>query len=716
MTVETLSAESPSLEGAAQPDAAEPDWRKDHWASLPAYSSEFVSEVNERIRAYYHKLDKRGLVQRYHRAYAAYHGLSRTFAADPGATMQAQPVGLNDEFLEIEANHFRNLIKHSLNLATSGRPAFDVRALNNDHRSAAQVQIAQNAIDHYRREQQAEAILRSVAEKSLAYGEAFLHQYWDRDRVIETPNGNARGDVVHEALGPLDVPRQLAKDGRDQWRAVRDYMSRYDLAAGYPHLSDDLLRVSPPQDEWQRYRLGFDPDTDQDDSEIVVYYVYHARTPAVPVGRHAIIAGDVCLYDGPLPYDDLPVLRMAPSDFLDAAIGYADAWDLLGPQELYNAALSAIATRLSAFGVNNVAMEDGGSVGVDQLGGMNLILYPRGTRPPHPIELLTIPEELLKTLELTNQLMQTLSGINSVARGDPDANIKSGAAMALVQAMALQFNSGLQAAWVDLLERFGTGLVRILKRFAGEPRMIAIAGESGRWNMQQFVGDDLATIDRVFIDVGNPLARTTAGRSEIARDLLQAGLVKKPEEYFSVLTTGRLEPIYNAPTSLTEGIKAENEALGRGESVPVLQLDRHDCHIQEHLVLINTPESRADPRVQQATIAHVMQHLEQWLHLSMDAPFILAVTGTPPLPMPAKGLPQGPGPGKPQGADESSGPPPGAPGSGTPAQGGAGPDGGPPPPKGEKTPGGLPNMPNLPTNPMTGEKPDVPEPGNRPAY
>lgn len=707
MTVESMPYDEPAPEDVTD-DAEEEqdDPIAEYWAAAPQYSDAFVTNVLDRVKSFYTKLDRRGLITRYHKAYAAYHGLSRAYASDPGATMQVQSTGLDDQFCVLEANHYRNLILHQLNLATSGRPAFDCRALNNDHRSAAQTKVARDAIDHYRREQGVERTLRKTAEISLVFGESFLHQFWDVHAMLEGPTGPIAGDIQHGALNPLDVPRQLAKDGRDSWRCVRDHMSKYDLAAAYPKLADKLLKVGPPLDEWHRYRIGFDPQEAPDD-EITVYYFYHGRTKALPAGRAAILAGDVCVYDGPLPYDDLPVIRMAPTDFLDQELGYASSWDLLGPAELFNGCLSAITTRVSAFGVNNVLMEDGGEVDVDQLGGMNVIRYPRQTRPPEALELLVIPDTLLKTLEMANQMMQTLSGINSVARGDPDANIKSGAAMALVQAMALQFNSGLQAAWVDLLERFGTGLVRILKRFVEEPRMIAITGESGRWNLQEFKGQDIAQIDRVFIDVGNPLARTTAGRTEIARDLLQNQLIKDPTQYFAVLTTGRLEPIYDGPSAIVEGIKAENEALGRGENPPVLMFERHDKHFNEHLALLNTPEAKANEAVKNALQQHLSEHLKIWMELTIQSPHILAITGTPPLPIPMMGPPgagagAGPsaGPGAPPQGEK---PPPGGP-----DKGGPGPDGNAPPPKRGTEPGGLPGMPSQPTNPLTGEKPDVP--------
>ena len=53
--------------------------------------------------------------------------------------------------------------------------------------------------------------------------------------------------------------------------------------------------------------------------------------------------------------------------------------------------------------------------------------------------------------------METLSGVNSVARGNPEASLQSGTALAMVQSQALQFMSGLQQSYIQLIEDVGTG-------------------------------------------------------------------------------------------------------------------------------------------------------------------------------------------------------------------------------------------------------------------
>jgi hypothetical protein len=161
--------------------------------------------------------------------------------------------------------------------------------------------------------------------------------------------------------------------------------------------------------------------------------------------------------------------------------------------------------------------------------------------------------------------------------------------------------------------------------------------------MREFVGDDLEQINRVIVDVGNPLARTTAGRLEIANNMMQMGLIKTPQEYLSVLNTGRLEVMYQADQLELLQLRDENESLMRGEQVRVLLTDTHKDHILEHRAILADPQMRKDEKLVAAVLDHIQEHINVWRDTSPD---ILMSLGQQPLapqqpPAPEQ---QGPGP------------------------------------------------------------------------
>jgi hypothetical protein len=195
-----------------------------------------------------------------------------------------------------------------------------------------------------------------------------------------------------------------------------------------------------------------------------------------------------------------------------------------------------------------------------------------------------------------------------------------------------------------LLEDTWTGIIDILKEFATTPRMLLISGISNKAEATEFTNKDVAEIDRVIVEAGNPLLNTLAGRIQVAQDLVQNGLATK-EEYLSVLTTGQLEPAYKFENSQQMMIKEENEQLQNGKPVKVMNSDNHPLHFREHSILLNSPEIRNNPDpndpIANGITKHMMEHLNAWSSLD---PRIGVTMGIPPAPQPPQ--PQSPPPPK----------------------------------------------------------------------
>jgi hypothetical protein len=333
----------------------------------------------------------------------------------------------------------------------------------------------------------------------------------------------------------------------------------------------------------------------------------------------------------------LPVFRISPSDSLGTPYGYTTIFDLLPLQDALNSLFSTILSNQSAFGVQNIIVPRGSDINPMQLaGGLNVIEYNQQAGKPESLNLTDTPAEIFKFAELISQQMEVLSGVNSVSRGQPDPNLKSGAALALIQSMAIQFASGLQHSYVQLIEDVGSSLISMLRDFASVPRVAAIVGKSNRTFMKEFKGDDLANVNRVIVDVGNPLARTTAGRLEIAQQLLQMGLIKDPAQFLTVLNTGRLDVTYEGEQTELMLIRKENEKMISGQAVTAIWIDEHKEHILEHKAVLADPDLRNDPEVVNLVLTHIQEHLD---HLEQAKPESLMVLGqqpiAPPQQMPA---------------------------------------------------------------------------------
>jgi len=275
---------------------------------------------------------------------------------------------------------------------------------------------------------------------------------------------------------------------------------------------------------------------------------------------------------------------------------------------------------------------------------------------------------------MLERLMETISGVNSVARGNPESSLKSGAALALVQSQALQYISGLQQQYVQLVEDVGTGLITMLRDFAAVPRIALIVGKNNASYIEkEFTGDDLSEVNRVIVELGNPLGQTIAGKLELAQQMMQYGIVKNPEDFYSVVETGRIDVMTDETYRELLLIRQENEQLVSGEDVRALAIDQHLQHITHRKTVLSEPNLRKDETLSQNVLSHIQEHINL---LRQTDPALLQLIGEQPL-GPINGTP--PNTPNPMSVNQSSPP--------NPEQGPIGPAPG---------PGDMPNMPNMP--------------------
>jgi hypothetical protein len=168
----------------------------------------------------------------------------------------------------------------------------------------------------------------------------------------------------------------------------------------------------------------------------------------------------------------------------------------------------------------------------------------------------------------------------------------------------------------------------MLRDFAAVPRVAMIVGESNRSYMKEFVGDDLSSVNRVIVDVGNPLARTTAGRVQMAEQLLQMGVITTPEHYIGIINHGKIETMTDGVEKQLLLTKAENEKLISGIKPVAVFTEPHSLHIKEHRDVLSDPDLKNDPELVMRVQAHIQEHIEL---LRTTDPATLKMLGEQPL-------------------------------------------------------------------------------------
>lgn len=597
-------------------DATRAIARETYWATAPR--EELAAELQDRIDEFYDACEESGRLDLWRRSTRLYYGLD----ADGGWKRSTAVTfgGKAGELSLVRVNHYRSLVHHIHTLVTGNRPALQARASNNDHASGEQTMTASMVLEWYFKRKRIEDALRRAGLWALYLAEGWIYQTWDPNAGNaygadpETGSIVYEGDIVTVPKRPIDVIRDpdavFEGDDEPPWVIVRSPVSRWELAATYPEHYDTIRGLTACAAD-ERQALWTRSSRKSGGDFVYQFEFYHERTRAVADGRYSLMFGDKIVEDGPLPYQTLPVHPMFPDNEDEGAFGYSPAYDLMAPQQCLDAAVSTIQTNHDAHGVQTVLIPSGSNLDVRALTqGLRGMTYNAATgAKPEVLDLMRLHGEQFKLIDYWERTMETISAVNSVARGNPDDNLKSGSALALVQSMAVQYHSGMHGAYARLCERVGNSTLQLAKTFVKNERTAEIVGQDEHHSIKYWSGESFRDVEGVVVELANPLTQTSAGRQDLADKLLQNKLIKTAEQYSMVLATGRSEPLYKHDRDELRFINDENLKLRRGEEVSVLVSDRHDLHLREHAPVLFDPDLRLDNKIAGAALAHLMEHM-----------------------------------------------------------------------------------------------------------
>lgn len=658
-------------------------------------SQKIGNQLKSRIDRYYTFMSQSGIFRRQWRSNCHYFGVS---PASNAQTDMIRSGGKSGQLAMIKVNHYRNLGQHLVQLTTSQKPSPQPVATNTDAQSQKQCTLAKGILDYYSRQKRIDRSLRDAAQLAVTGAQGFIQTTWDLDA------SGQQGDVKITVLPSCQVIRDPNKMSFQQldWVITRHWMDRFvasDKFAPDQPLGQDntgVVQASNPirqkilsqntKQNYDRQRMPMvnwmlNPQMFGQSDDIAIYHFWHKRDASLPDGRYVICLQDgTVLFDGDMPYAQIPVRRITTGDLIGTSFGYSPMFDLLVLQQAVDALYSAVATNQLTFGVQLIMAMKGQDIDYKQMArGLSFIQYSSPDGKPQPLNLTHTPKEVFQFIGQLQKVMETISGVNAVVRGDPPQSLKSGSALALVQAQAITFSSGLQSSYAHLVQDVYTDVINILKKFSTTKKVITIVGKYNRSMLQSFTGDSISKVNRVVVQVGSPLEQTVPGRMQIAQDLIQSGMITKPQEYMSIIKTGSLQSMLEGDHAQLILIRSQNQLLAQGKPVYAMVTDDHSLHIRQHRCVLATPQSRQDPALVSTITQHMMEHV--------------AMLGDPMLQPLLQVLGQA-----------TMAPP------GMPSQGGTN---GPVKPQEKSSQPGQPKMPNLPKNPATKQPWNPQDGGNR---
>lgn len=608
-----------------------------YWAAKP--SDEIGDEIKQKFMEYKKWLVDTGHAYKMQASFNTYYG----FGSDGSFGIDT----FSDGKSRIQVNHYKNLLNRLYNLCTQAKLSWQTRARNSDSRSQIQSDFAKGLLEFYQDEKGLSRHAAQAVEMALVLFESFIHLPWDMTKgedVRPLADGSIlkKGDQDIQVFTPYKVARSRTATTLP-WYIIEMTGNRFELAALYPQFESEILAAPRPDQSSIRYDRLYSPYNQmrvvQEDDSILFYVFYHPKTPALPQGRQTTVIGDAVVEDSPLKYQKVPVVRMAAGQILSEVVGDSPASSLVSLQEALDRLFGAVVTNNLNGAIHNIYSPDP-NLSISKINdGMNLIT---ATQAPTAVSMVGSSPETYKLIDSLIQNQQLLSGVNSTARGVPESNAKTAGGQSLMIAMAIQSISDLQANYAKAASEIGTIIINNLQTFASQPMLAYIGGSSRKAYVKEFTNEDIAEVDRVSVDLGNPLLQTVGGRFDLIQTWMQMGMVKDPAKVVEFLRTGESDSLTEDQFKDSVLIRSENEMLKKGEVPPVLVTDLHPQHIIEHKSVLNDPESRLDPKVFGVVSEHLQAHIDAYKTMSPD---LAAILGLAPLPsMQQPPAPDAPGP------------------------------------------------------------------------
>ncbi len=613
-----------------QPQSSSPE---QYFSNLETKQCAF--EVWSRIEEYYNEMRRTGRLALYRNSYTNYY-MGWIYRA---SMMRS---GEEGELTRSFWNHERNLLRHLKVQTTQNKIAYKAQVLNSNARSANLIEFANGLADRYSQavEYDLDSKGKQSVEDTLVWGESSIVALWDQHRGEPFAQDPQTGQILLDGdmdffnVTPMDQIMNCSHQSREQiqWRVIRRWVNKYDLAAMYPQLAGTVTLFNDSESSYATKLVSL---IHHDRETIPIFYFFHKKTPAVPQGRLLVMADPTCIFeDGPLDlgegqkgYDDIPVYDNLVETMQGSPYGYSVAFDLIPLQQALNELVSAVTTNNINFAIQCVMAAKGANLQYQQLAtGMSFIEYDSkmGDKgKPEPLNLLHSAPETYQFIDMTIKNMETLAGVNSMVRGNPEGDITSGQYAALVTVQSVLFNSGLQKSYARLMENVMTGTLKTIKKNMIGKKVARIVGQTSEPYLKEFTSADLQDIDSITVELVNPMIQTPAGKMAMADSLMKSGLIKDAQQYIGVYTEGDLPQLYRRQETQLKLIKQENEAIMKGQCPEVAVTDNHVAHILEHTQCFDNIEARLNPNSPE-TVAG-MQHIQK--HLNKLAGGVDPITG-----------------------------------------------------------------------------------------
>ena len=358
---------------------------------------------------------------------------------------------------------------------------------------------------------------------------------------------------------------------------------------------------------------------------VKVYEYWEKPNPKFRNGRRVVWAKDQILEEDTSPLDPMPYVMFSgvkvPNRFWPTAI----TSQLRGPQAGLNLINQQVEENAKRLG--NPALLASRQANVEYFGvAGERVSYDSTVTDAVPKYLVppSMPQYVLQQREKYEQSLIEISGLHEVSNATVPAGVTAASAINLLQE-ADDTRIGPEIQDMEFaLSQAGTKIVRLRANFNTDERILRIAGEDENWDILAFKNTMMGEEPTVECQAGSAMPRSQAAKQaailEVLQTMFQYGAAPSPQalrKVFRDYEAGALDSLFVEIGNTEKQIQSENNALGRGEAVPINAYDEDNEHIAGHEEFQRTGKYRSlvakDPEVGKLAEQHVAAHRERMI-------------------------------------------------------------------------------------------------------
>lgn len=527
---------------------------------------------------------------------------------------------------------------------------------------AMEVKPATNEADDYQKAKVASAVLRHTQSTSgfnskkdslilwnELCGSCFWLSWWDPnkgneyvrfteecregDKIVPRERVIFEGDVDYGLLTPYEVYpesifKQTVADQRsiivEQVKTVDEIESLYGIRVEGTEVDSFTLTPVPAAGG-----LGYEATViSMGKAKLAnsqrVYTYFERRSKAFPHGRMAILVGDSDLvYYGPLPYDEIPIVRTVCKERAGQFFGKSVIEDLIPLQRAYNTTCNDIADYLKeAKSFQYLVFE--GSVDMDDFeenaGRPGAILTYKNYPEIPPVRQSSVAfsaDVFSQKHDLEGQMEYVAAVSQLMVYGQTPNGVTSGTAIESLR----DIDNTRLALTGDYIRNAVLEMARIwlgiYKRYARVYRVIKYTGSNDLGAALVWNREDITSYDVEF-STENELLKSEASQWQRLIQILQSPAADRriaaeaAERAREFIKSGAYSSEQSINELQSQAAARENTMLEHGALPYVSDYDNHALHAEEHLRYILQTKfevmKQENPGFAEAMVAHWKEH------------------------------------------------------------------------------------------------------------